>query len=73
MITRSKDNTRKLKHFPDFIALHSFSEVDPTTFHQAEKSPQWRAAMSDELNALAMNNTWTLVPPPTDHKIIGCK
>jgi hypothetical protein len=73
MMTRAKDNTRQLNFFPDFIALHATTELDPTTFNQADKSPQWRAAMSDELNALAKNNTWTLVSPPTDEKIIGCK
>jgi hypothetical protein len=57
MVTRAKDNTQQLKIFPDFVALHAITEVDPTTFNQVDKSPQWRAAMSDELNALAKNNT----------------
>lgn len=29
--------------------------------------------MASELTALAKNNTWTLVPPPSDHSVIGCK
>jgi hypothetical protein len=57
MVTRAKDNTQQLKIFPDFVALHAITEVDPTTFNQVDKSPQWRAVMSDELNALAKNNT----------------
>jgi Reverse transcriptase (RNA-dependent DNA polymerase) len=29
--------------------------------------------MSEELNTLARNNTWSLVHPPTNQKIIGSK
>jgi Reverse transcriptase (RNA-dependent DNA polymerase) len=29
--------------------------------------------MATELNALATNQTWTLLPPPTNKKVIGCK
>ena len=29
--------------------------------------------MQDEYGALLRNNTWTLVPQPTDKKIVGCK
>jgi Reverse transcriptase (RNA-dependent DNA polymerase) len=29
--------------------------------------------MTQELNALATNNTWILIPPPTNQRIIGCK
>lgn len=36
------------------------------------KIPEWRSAMSHELDALAKNNTWILLPP-THHNIIGCK
>ncbi|XP_031268701.1 uncharacterized protein LOC116127190 [Pistacia vera] len=30
-------------------------------------------AMADELNALAQNHTWVLVPQPPHRKPIGCK
>lgn len=29
--------------------------------------------MAKEIDALAHNNTWVLVPPPSSHNIIGCK
>jgi Reverse transcriptase (RNA-dependent DNA polymerase) len=73
MITRTRDNTRKAKEFPDFIAHHTSTASDPISFSQANKCTQWRDAMAAEITALADNNTWTLVPPPTDQKIIGCK
>jgi Reverse transcriptase (RNA-dependent DNA polymerase) len=73
MVTRSKDNTRLLKSYSDFVAHLTTTNTDPVTFLQANKSSHWREAMALELNALATNNTWTLVPPPTDQKVIRCK
>jgi hypothetical protein len=73
MVTRIKDNTFKKKKYPEFISLHASSESDPTTFLQANKFSHWRSAMADEINALAKNQTWTLVPLPNNQKVIGCK
>ncbi|KAJ4771019.1 Gag/pol [Rhynchospora pubera] len=75
MTTRTRDNTRRPRTFPDHVALISTAptETEPTTFRQANQSSIWRAAMSQEIDALAQNQTWTLVPPPTDHNIVGCK
>jgi hypothetical protein len=36
--------------------------LEPTTFAQAAKEVHWRRAMAKELDALALNNTWNLVP-----------
>lgn len=74
MITRNRDNTRKPRQFPDHVAyLSTGPDTEPLTFKQANSSPHWRQAMATELDALARNNTWTLVPPPSDHNIVGCK
>ncbi|KAJ1692760.1 hypothetical protein LUZ63_009458 [Rhynchospora breviuscula] len=73
MTTRSRDNTRKPRHFPDCVALITTLEQEPTTFVQANSKIEWRQAMAHEIEALATNNTWTLVPPPIDRPVIGCK
>lgn len=81
MVTRSKDNTRPIKAFPDHVTFlttrHPLSSVstddEPNTFQQANKHPHWRQAMAQELNALLQNNTWTLVPHSPEMNIIGCK
>jgi Reverse transcriptase (RNA-dependent DNA polymerase) len=73
MVTRTKDSTHPAKKFPDFVVFHSSIDPDPTSFTQVAKSSNWRDAMANEINALAKNNTWTLVTPPTDQKIIGYK
>ncbi|XP_076934027.1 uncharacterized protein LOC143600139 [Bidens hawaiensis] len=38
----------------------------------SRSDPNWRATMIDEFKALQVNNTWELVPPPTDHPVIRC-
>jgi Reverse transcriptase (RNA-dependent DNA polymerase)/GAG-pre-integrase domain/gag-polypeptide of LTR copia-type len=82
MVTRHQDNTRKIKSFPDHVTYLTTKHplppipddyIEPTTFHQANKIPQWRAAMAQELNALLLNKIWVLVPPSADYNIIGCK
>jgi hypothetical protein len=66
MTTRTRDNTRRLRTFPDHIALS-------ITFLQANSHPEWRQAMATEMNALALNKTWILIPPPPGHNSIGYK
>jgi Reverse transcriptase (RNA-dependent DNA polymerase) len=73
MVTRTKDRTYKKRAYPEFVSFHVLSNSNPTSFHQANKSPQWRTAMAEEINALAKNNTWTLVPLPPDKRVIWCK
>ncbi|KAM1764236.1 hypothetical protein ACFX11_003507 [Malus domestica] len=81
MVTRTKDDTRKPKSWTDGSIWYSFPHAlsvslttdEPTCFTQAAHKPKWRAAMTEEINALLKNNTWVLVPPlPTQNKV-GCK
>ncbi|GJQ88865.1 ribonuclease H-like domain-containing protein [Tanacetum coccineum] len=44
----------------------------PKSYRDAFNDPNWQNAMSDEYNALIKNNTWTLMPRPTDANIIRC-
>ncbi|KAJ0544914.1 putative RNA-directed DNA polymerase [Helianthus annuus] len=47
--------------------------VEPTSFTIANKYPEWRHAMSEELDALYKNGTWTLVPPVPNTNVVDCK
>ncbi|MCI30092.1 retrovirus-related pol polyprotein from transposon TNT 1-94, partial [Trifolium medium] len=49
------------------------STTEPTTFNQANKIDCWRQAMNIELQALAQNQTWTVVDLPPGKVPIGCK
>ncbi|GJT59906.1 ribonuclease H-like domain-containing protein [Tanacetum coccineum] len=44
----------------------------PISYSDAFNDPNWQKAMTDEYNALIKNNTWTLVPRPTDANIVHC-
>lgn len=33
----------------------------------------WQMAMEEEFQALISNETWELVPPPSNVNVIGCK
>jgi hypothetical protein len=45
----------------------------PQDWREAYQEPVWRAAMVDEMKALAKNKTWELVDSPLGKKLVGCK
>uniref|UniRef100_A0A2N9HUY1 Uncharacterized protein n=1 Tax=Fagus sylvatica TaxID=28930 RepID=A0A2N9HUY1_FAGSY len=83
MITRSKANISKPKHFHDgtvryplhhaLLAETTPSLIEPTCYSSAVKVPQWRDAMNTEFDALLKNQTWTLVPSTQARNLVGCK
>ncbi|GJX95735.1 ribonuclease H-like domain-containing protein [Tanacetum coccineum] len=68
MITRSKDRiTRPIQR----LNLHvSTPAAIPKSYIQAIQNPNWKNAMLDEFNALIKNDTWVLVPRPTNANIV---
>ncbi|XP_071719131.1 uncharacterized mitochondrial protein AtMg00820-like [Rutidosis leptorrhynchoides] len=42
----------------------------PTSYSLTFKDPHWHHAMTEEYNALTNNNTWTLVPRPSNMNIV---
>jgi hypothetical protein len=47
--------------------------VEPTTYQEASRIPEWQLAMIDELAALERNGTWDIVPLPSHVVPITCK
>ena len=39
----------------------------------ATRFPQWVAAMDSKFHSLLKQQTWSLVPPPTDKNVVTCK
>ena len=59
-------NTKK-----SHIAL--ISMVEPKNFNEASEDGNWLKSMNEELDQIEKNNTWELVPRPTDKNVIGSK
>ncbi|XP_042964637.1 uncharacterized mitochondrial protein AtMg00820-like [Carya illinoinensis] len=60
---------------PRYANLHHIVPIpsEPKSVKSALKHSGWSAAMKEELDALAKNNTWKLVPKPEGVNVIGCK
>lgn len=72
MLTRLKVGVHKPN--PKYAALTVFVvPSEPKTISSAMKHKVWHAAMLEELHALAINNTWELVPREPHLNVIRCK
>lgn len=47
--------------------------IEPSSYEEAARGPEWQKAMEEEIKALKENQTWDLVPKPKDVKPISCK
>uniref|UniRef100_A0A2N9ECA1 Reverse transcriptase Ty1/copia-type domain-containing protein n=1 Tax=Fagus sylvatica TaxID=28930 RepID=A0A2N9ECA1_FAGSY len=75
MVTRSKNgiSKKKLLHTTTTKPPPDYLQTEPPTHTVASRIPEWTAAMRDEFDALQRQQTWSLVPPPAGHNIIGCR
>ena len=55
------------------MSLSSTSLSEPRSVSEALSIPEWCATMEQEFQALCSNHTWSLVPPPLNHQVMGCK
>lgn len=66
--------TRQPIFLKDFDCSYSeFDEEEPSTFNQANKNDKWKEDMKEEMDAIEINNTWSLVPKASGMNIIECK
>jgi hypothetical protein len=71
MQTRSKHDIFKPKTC--YKAQLDYTLTEPPTFKIATQISQWCQTMRDEYDTLIRQGTWSLVPPPENHNIVGCK
>ncbi|KAI0491437.1 hypothetical protein KFK09_025697 [Dendrobium nobile] len=75
MTTRQR--TSSLKPISRLNLLHNSSvsktSADPSNFTEVNKHPEWRKAMASEFFALQQQGTWSLVPPPSNASVLGCR
>ncbi|KAI0523042.1 hypothetical protein KFK09_005432 [Dendrobium nobile] len=72
MLTRSKSGIHKPKQIFNLLTQTTIPST-PTTYNQAMKTEHWRKAMTTEFEALIHQATWSLVPPPPNKLVLGCK
>uniref|UniRef100_A0A6N2MWC3 Reverse transcriptase Ty1/copia-type domain-containing protein n=1 Tax=Salix viminalis TaxID=40686 RepID=A0A6N2MWC3_SALVM len=76
MQTRSKSGILKKKVCLATSAASSTGDltaVEPSSYKIALTIPVWLKAMNDELIALQSQQTWSLMPLPSDKNLVGCK
>jgi hypothetical protein len=47
--------------------------VEPKNFNEDNKDVNWLESMNEELDHIEKNDTWELVPMPTNKNVIGSK
>ena len=72
MITRSKHGIFKPKALLSNCITYS-PLTKPHSISEALSIKEWRVAMDLQFQVLYANNTWSLVPPPPNHQLVGCK
>ncbi|KAK1413456.1 hypothetical protein QVD17_35229 [Tagetes erecta] len=55
------------------VAVTENMETEPENFEEASMKSEWHHAMKEEFEALKRNETWALVPKPSDVKPVSCK
>lgn len=56
------------------LALQAaLGQKETTCYSQVVKSPEWRAAIAVECEALVKQGTWSLVLATSSQNIVGCK
>jgi hypothetical protein len=49
------------------------SMVEPKKFNESSEDVNWLKSMNEELDQIEKNDTWELVPRPTNKNVIGSK
>ena len=66
---------RKRPHrFGGYVALmSSISDVEPSSFEEANKLQVWKDAMLEEYRSIIKNNVWDIVSRPKDKAVVSSK
>ncbi|KAL5541856.1 hypothetical protein UlMin_009566 [Ulmus minor] len=59
-------------HFKAAV-LSVSAKVEPQSYQEACGSSEWQKAMQDEIKALELNDTWSIIDLPLNQHVVGCK
>jgi hypothetical protein len=66
----------RLRRLPDRYSPSQYGlsvALEPTSYRDAERHPEWQLAMAEEIDVLERTGTWDLVSPPPGVRPITCK
>ena len=66
---------RKRPHrFGGYVSLmRSISDVEPSSFEEADKLQVWKDAMLEEYRSILKNNVWDIMSRPKDKSLVSSK
>jgi hypothetical protein len=84
MTTRTRTGSLRPKSFVDYKLFYTTKhppvslpaaplESEPSSYTKTVADARWRAAMTQEYDALISNGTWTLCPRPSNQHVIRNK
>ena len=53
--------------------LQTSIQKEPSFYHKAILSQEWRKTMETELEVMETNRTWSIVPLPKGKNLVGCR
>jgi hypothetical protein len=53
--------------------MSSISDVEPSSFEEADKLQVWKDAMLEEYRSIIKNNVWDIVSRPKDKSVVSSK
>jgi transposase InsO family protein len=66
--------SKRPHRFGGYVALMStISDVEPSSFEEADKLQVWKDAMLEEYRSILKNNVWDIVPRPKDKSVVSSK
>ena len=70
-VQKGVSTRRSLNHFCEHMAF--VSQVEPKIVTEALEDNNWINAIHEELNQIARNEVWTLIPRSKKMNVIGIK
>jgi hypothetical protein len=66
--------TKRPHRFGGYVALmSSISDVEPSSFEEADKLQVWKDAMLEKNRSIIKNNVWDIMPRPKDKSVVSSK
>ena len=53
--------------------MSNVSDVEPSSFEEADKLQVWKDVMLEEYRSIIKNNVWDIVPRPKDKSMVSSK